>query len=213
MKYKIAALPSTPTPTPTPKAPVIGPIAPTPVPTPDFADAAATAVAIWNTETYTTGVKFCEEGSSGCSDSHRVSIHVVTPIPAPSGSGPVASPTPTFPCRNNALACITLKGAYPHLQDLPMYFPQPLHFYMYDNAQRGYVLKEYIWTDNLRRAVNDDDYLYLPSVMLHEFGHTAGPGHTWSGNEVMSGEYNTQMTVQPNDTEALKANYEGHSRH
>ena len=204
--------PSTPTntPTPTPDIPPIVPI-PTPVPIPDFAEEAQTAVAKWDDET--DDVTFCREGTAGCTDTHRVTINVVTPRPVPTPlPDEIPTPTPTFPCNLTSLACVTWQGGYPEIGNQNMWFPQPLHTYRKSGSR--YIYQELIWTDDILVYFNNTAlYRYLPAVMLHEFGHTPGLGHSSNSSDVMYRGNQTQTDVRSNDREALNANYAGHSPH
>ena len=207
VKYAMGTLPQTPTPTPTPDIPPLVPI-PTPVPTPDFAVAAQTAVRKWDDG---TDVTLCRDGAAGCTDTHRVTINVVTPLPT---SVPlpdqIATPLPT-PCPFGSIACVNWRSVYPEITNQTMWFPHPLH--IYEESGNRLVRREYKWTDQVRLLSVDPKYRYLPAVMLHEFGHTPGLGHSPSGIDVMYGPYNTQTSLQTNDKEAMNATYEGHSPH
>ena len=57
-------------------------------------------------------------------------------------------------------------------------------------------------------------YYYLPQVIKHEFGHTAGLGHT-HGSDVM-GTVNPRNPIEaptPYDVNGMRNNYESHTRH
>ena len=169
VKYAMGTLPQTPTPTPTPDIPPIVPI-PTPVPIPDFAEEAQTAVAKWDDET--DDVTFCREGTAGCTDTHRVTINVVTPRPVPTPlPDEIPTPTPTFPCNLTSLACVTWQGGYPEIGNQNMWFPQPLHTYRKSGSR--YIYQELIWTDDILVYFNNTAlYRYLPAVMLHEWSYS-----------------------------------------
>ena len=63
-----------------------------------------------------------------------------------------------------------------HITNDIMYIPYPLHL----SKKNGEIVtyEEFIWTDQLKLAKESEKHKYLPGVLLHEFGHTAGLGHS-----------------------------------
>ena len=203
VKYAIGTLPPTPTPTPTGALMPTQVGVPTPVPTPDLSVAVSIGAAGWKSYTYTTGLTYCKEGSSGCTDSHRVTINFVTPLPTPI-PGSNVTPTP-LPCKYNALACVKGWTGYTEIGNQTMWFPHPLHYYAMVGS--SLVHRSFMWT-NITRVARDfpTTYRYLPGVIMHEFGHTGGLGHSSADGDVMHGRYKIHTGLQTNDKEAMRAN-------
>ena len=203
VKYATGTLPPTPTPTPTGALMPTQVGVPTPVPTPDLSVAVSIGAAGWKSYTYTTGLTYCKEGSSGCTDSHRVTINFVTPLPTPI-PGSNVTPTP-LPCKYNALACVKGWTGYTEIGNQTMWFPHPLHYYAMVGS--SLVHRSFMWT-NITRVARDfpTTYRYLPGVIMHEFGHTGGLGHSSADGDVMHGRYKIHTGLQTNDKEAMRAN-------
>ena len=87
--------------------------------------------------------------------------------------------------RPSAIACYTIDGSYPHMEARTLYVRYPP--YVYDVTSAGSNIYA-VWTndpavmkltDNLN---TEGSALFLPAVLLHEFGHTLGVNHlpeTW----------------------------------
>ena len=109
-------------------------------------------------------------------------------------------------CRNS-IACTTNRsGAYPHLGEQQLWIEYPPQF-PGDPApgEKNYPR----WTDDLALAQNSSMFHHLPSVLMHEFGHTAGLGHASVG--IMSGALHA--APQPYDVNGMHYNYENHTKH
>ena len=214
VKYVLGTMPPTATPTRTPSAgserhepyhPT-----PTPIPTPAFPAAIATAAATWDGLSNGTDVRFCKNDTCGSYnvDGQSVSVNVVTPIPIPTAraSGFIT----TNPCRHGQVAC-TSRGTTlndSHIGRQSMFMPHPLHYSK--KFDSGVTYEQKSWTDLYHVAEQHEDYRYLPALLLHEFGHTAGLGHSVTTTDVMHpGEYDPQ-DLSATDKKALEMNYRGH---
>ena len=175
VKYVLGTLPMTATPTPVTTA-TPGPVA---APTPDFPAAVATAAAAWDGLSANTTARFCEGGSCGSynADGNILKIDVVTPQPTPTA---IATTSPSItPCGHNAMACVESAQfvRQTHLQNQTMFIPHPLHFST-KHKESTVTYEEFNWTDQLDLAKANEDYIYLPGALLHEFGHASGLGHS-----------------------------------
>ena len=187
-------MPPTRTPVPTP-TPFIGPLpfataTPTPLPDPGVVVPTAIPVAAkaWNRAVATPWprVLFCKAGSCGSrnSDGRRVVIDVV--------DGGVDKTASLLNLTNSS--CGTLAACVKpdpilfvlnlnptgngHLGNLSMLIEQPA--WHYDAVSRTHT--RYVWTDkvgdhNIPADLRDGTqgrFRYLPGLLMHEFGHTAG---------------------------------------
>ncbi len=83
-------------------------------------------------------------------------------------------------CHESA-SCTEGAGTYPHLGSPQiLWIEDPPHF--------GGDASSKQWTTDFEKAIDSpESYLYLPSTLMHEFGHTFGLGHgTWE--TIMSGQ-------------------------
>ena len=226
VKYVLRTMPPTPTPPPS-----VGPVSstlsgaatstptpvattsPTPVPTPDFPAVVATAAAKWNSIAPVSKALFCL--GSGCGNSNddgkSLYIDVVTPVPTP--SAPIPAPNALYPpCTPNALGCVVaFVIGKAHAGDQTMHIPFPLYIYRH-NGFSGYEPKRFYWTDNPLVALTHGFY-YLPSVVMHELGHSAGLGHSKVSSNVMYFSSGSVKSLQDNDRNAMEAIYKGHGSH
>lgn len=101
----------------------------------------------------------------------------------------------------------TVNRNYPHLAGQKLYFERPP---IWNTVQPDMtvLINEQIWT-NLESLKNDSDYEYMPGIMAHEFGHTAGLGHSSIVTDVMWGGDELSL----NDIEAMKSIYQHHQTH
>ena len=116
-----------------------------------------------------------------------------------------------------SIACTQGKGIYPHLGDgQPLLIEDPPHW--------GSKKTSEIWTTDFYKASQlSSAFEYLPSVLVHEFGHTIGLGHSLSG-DIMSGAVrelppcpNTPGTsncgLSDTDKNGAKGIYQSHRAH
>ena len=128
-----------------------------------------------------------------------------------------------------SIACIQVDGNYPHLR--PAGDPLgPRKFWIEALPHWGWQDKSREWTTDydVARDPKQEDYQYLPAVLMHEFGHAIGlaPGHT-EGKDIMAGtvrELEPCATPSANQSptlcglsayekEGAKAAYENHTAH
>ena len=111
------------------------------------------------------------------------------------------------PC-DGGHACTTgpSSGSYPHLGQQELRFAYPLSSVQQDHKR---------WTDDFFTAKNGPSfYTYLPMVMAHEFGHTAGLGHAVGHQEVMAAGYSPDLShLSPLEQQALQKLYNNHIAH
>ena len=97
---------------------------------------------------------------------------------------------------------------YPHQSKETLYFEYP--------AKNRSIT--YTWTKDPNRAGQtisiSKKYLYMPYVMMHEFGHTAGLGHPNTDVDVMSGTVNHDVKqLTDNDKKAMRSIYSSSDTH
>ena len=121
--------------------------------------AVATAVAAWNDATVndtSTGLTFCED--SGCRNADGFTVTINT--------------REWFEeCGRTGIACVRHTGTtgYPYIRNQTLTIEDPPATSPTESEK---------WTNNYRDIVMDDDgYEYLPIVIVHELGHTAGLVH------------------------------------
>ncbi|MYK36104.1 MAG: matrixin family metalloprotease [Chloroflexi bacterium] len=79
-----------------------------------------------------------------------------------------------------SIACVRPDGTYPHQGHYPMWIEYPPQFPGDTNSKQ--------WTNSYKEADNSRaDFYYLPATVVHEFGHTAGLGHSPNGMGIMAG--------------------------
>ena len=102
----------------------------------------------------------------------------------------------------NSVACTHPGGTYPHLGHQDLWLEYPPQFSMDPDYKR--------WTNDLSLATNNsDNYVYLPGVMMHELGHTAGLGHP-AGVGIMGGDL-VRSAPLTYDKNGMKYIYQGHT--
>ena len=183
-----AAPTPTPTPTPTPNPAVI---IPTSIPV---------AVSAWETAVATTtpGITFCEGNGCGASNSDGgvVTINVV--------DGSPGQPLANF-CGDFGIACVQLDTWIGrHMVNMTMTIEQPV----YSGGN------EYYWTDDddvVDPDVENEDWIYLPGIIMHEFGHTWRLGHPIPDLESIMGPGNSAALPKSDDVEAMHAANDGHT--
>ena len=100
-------------------------------------------------------------------------------------------------CAEGALGCTPPgEGTYPHIGSQTLWISYPPRGL---NAQ-GKITE---WTTNLTRATrNPERFYYLPTVVMHELGHTAGIGHLPPGH-VMGDMYRLVPSLTDDDKHGI----------
>ncbi len=109
---------------------------------------------------------------------------------------------------SSALACVDPDGSGPEIKHQIIWVKYPPLIYS------SYALAQ--WTNNLTEAQEmPDDYYYLPGVLMHEFGHAAGLGHSLTRGDVMGPNVKGMPREAPTryDVNGMKHVYEGHTKH
>ena len=125
------------------------------------------------------------------------------------------------PCGDNnvndsAVACVvnwrddSQPPIYPHRSKDTLYFEHP--------PDDGFANTTHAWTRNRDRAgVRNSSgitYIYMPSAMMHELGHTAGLGHPDTTIDVMSDEIASNVKdLTDSDKKAMRSIYNNHAAH
>ena len=143
--------------------------------------------------TLTPGITFCEFNGCGTSNSDGgvVTINVVD-----------GSPGQPQVC-GDGLACVTYGPANgAHRINVTMLIEQPV----YASGQQFY------WTNDDGVVNGAGPWVYLPGVVMHEFGHTWGlwHPHPTPGLSIM-GPANNAALPSSDDVEAMHAVNDGHS--
>ena len=157
-----------------------------------LADIISTAASEWNSSG--ASVTFCEGDLCGSknTDGYAITINVVK-----TGSG-----VTNIAC-GNSVACVRNTGSisYPHIRNQTLTIEEPPYV---GNTKKRWINSQFL--------IGILDYYYLPSTMMHEFGHSAGLGHSPVPIDVM-GFPADKRTLSSNDEDAMNANYTGHSSH
>ena len=105
-----------------------------------------------------------------------------------------------------SIACIATRG-YPHLSEnagMKMWFEEPPTWGTGPHKR---------WTDNLFLYQHQrDHYVYLPVIIMHEFGHAIGLKDHGRPGTVMDGYYYDGV-LTAEDENAAKATYQPHVAH
>ncbi|MXY22692.1 MAG: hypothetical protein F4Y49_15330 [Dehalococcoidia bacterium] len=237
MKYAIGNMPDTPTPTPTGHMPTPTPYGfPTATPNPAVVIPAAipTAVSAWNKEVATPSpnVWFCanceiphpdlDETIDRNSDVNVVTVKTVSRHNLDSGFGDGGNHDTGC---GRSTACVKYKpGGYPqpsngnHLGGMSLILEQPAWIYLEKHdAKHVQVFWTNVKADGATSFRRDDKviWLYLPSIIMHEFGHTAGlPDHpdTSTHDGLMKNPHEHKY-LQQDDIDAMDDAYDGHTPH
>ncbi len=106
-------------------------------------------------------------------------------------------------CRGS-VACVHYPGTYPHIANGQVFLIEDPPRWPGDDPRTVRM-----WTTSLSDWRKDKDGLeYLPWVLMHEFGHTLGLGHSTDGDAIMGGARRTDLG--DTDMEGLKATYTHH---
>ena len=111
---------------------------------------------------------------------------------------------PDAHCGASVACTVNRTQNYPHLGRQYLYFEQP--------PVRGVGANEVQrrWTNDFSLVTSA--VYYLPAVMMHEFGHTAGLGHSAWHEDVM-GHASDKSALSANDKRAMKEIYRSHTAH
>ena len=166
---------------------------PTPTADLDHGEAIRKAARAWNSAN--AGVSFGKLTQTGCvtnntAGSVTVKLH------------PTITNKSQDKCDGGAACLASHSSNYPHLDDaLVIYISNPGTGYRWSTKTHTINWKEY----------------YLPLVMIHEFGHAAGLGHSAHSNDLMEGTTAKTGVIinapSANDIKAMKAIYESHTAH
>lgn len=225
------------TPTPTGFIPTLTPSgSPTATPNPAVVIPAAipTAVSAWNKEVATPSpnVWFCanceiphpdlDETTDRNSDSHVVTIKTVSRRNLDSGPGDGGDHNTGC---GRSTACVKYKsGGYPepsngnHLGGMSLIIEQPAWMFLEKHDAKHIQV---FWTNVKADGATFVEYsdrsvwLYLPSVVMHEFGHTAGlPDHPHtSTHDGLMKDPHEHKDIQQDDIDAMGDAYHGHTPH
>ena len=101
-----------------------------------------------------------------------------------------------------SIACVLSppSSAFPHLPAQTMYVEyKPIWKYKSDKE----------WTENYNQALRrGESYEYVPRILMHELGHTAGLGHSQFEKDLMW----TNLTLSSSDINGMKYIYNSHHK-
>ncbi len=238
IKYVVGTMPPTWTPTPTPIS--YYPYVATPIPTPQDPGviiptiSIPTAVAAWNiavatpisaTPAAASSVFFCGSDvpcGNKNTDNKKTIINAVNGARGWQRSLPLPLAAPFGHC-GNTLACVVPDPFFAlwylsvgmHMGNLKMLIEEPAW-----RRSSGGTHIRVIWTDNhsldgVSTGENNEEYRYLPSVVMHEFGHTAGLQdlYKYTGYDDYLMDFTYQATAIPQeDIDYIRQVYrDGHS--
>ncbi|MDE2902444.1 MAG: fibronectin type III domain-containing protein [Chloroflexota bacterium] len=100
-----------------------------------------------------------------------------------------------------SVACTYGAGTYPHLGNGQVF--------VIEDPPRWPGRGREEWTPDLDDATKKaKQFEYLPWVLMHEFGHTLGLGHSVDGDSIMGGKSRADLSTT--DVQGLKATYAHH---
>ena len=103
-----------------------------------------------------------------------------------------------------SVACVHPAGTYPHLGNGQVFVIEDPPRWPEDDAGS---MRE--WTTSLTDAQDmRDKFEHLPRILMHEFGHTLGLGHSTDGTAIMG--HAARVDLATTDAEGLKATYAHH---
>ena len=101
-----------------------------------------------------------------------------------------------------SVACTFAAGTYPHIGNGQVF--------LIEDRPRWPGGKQEEWTTNLSDAIDkSDEYEHLPRVLMHEFGHTLGLGHSANADAIMGRA--ERVDLSNTDAQGLRYTY-GHHR-
>ena len=105
---------------------------------------------------------------------------------------------------NGSVACF--KHSYPHISTEKRLLIEDPPLWREDYEDNPPITSRE-WTTSLQEFINDRErFVYLPAILLHEFGHTFGLGHGVSAG-IMAGHFDLDA-LSSDDKEGAKAIYQ-----
>ena len=236
IKYQLGSVPDTAS---APVTPFRTPGAPTPVPA-NFRNAIATAVAAWNPKVATPGpqVVFCTSANGLCNgandrniDGYIITIEVVAGDPDSKGDpqyhtdcGSAAAcvkptDTKTYGDDDETIHNIFGSDAPAHLESITIIIEDQA--YELSSSGNNAPVRVY-WTNDPAEAkyqviTEGNIWRYLPSTIMHEFGHAAGllhsPEHQINSYSGLMGFPGNDRTPSTADVNKMQTLYSGHCAH
>ena len=169
----------------------------------DYRAAIQAARQMWNNAT--SFFSFCDNSSGSCGNTYRNASQFSITHYDP-------RTTNDDYCGIGGVACVYRVGTnttreYPHLGSQILQLEQPP-----EGADQDGNPALLMWTD-MHPLTNNK--VYLPGTVAHEFGHTAGLGHSGNASDLMYFKDSATPATTPtaNDIKAIDAIYENHSGH
>ena len=146
-------------------------------------EAVSVAVSGWNDSS--AGVTFCKDGETACNDYNAGHGTVIVRV---------------GDCGNlRALACLPPGATYPHNIDTPVVIVESPCI---ENVC-------YTWSNMPRMVMTEPSHWYLPVVVMHELGHSAGLGHSSRGGyidiDIMIHSYRRETPLSTYDAAAMRS--------